>query len=227
LVKALRKLSKLQSLATLAINGALKISPTDLLDAHAGLLPINLLLKKNCFRLLLYICALPSSNPVSDQLVKYHVKPAKHHRTNLQQLMELFKVNPTVFEVVPAVLRLPVFQLPVDVHIADSKEEAIKQEAKDDASIRIYTNNSCQNGFVGAAAVLYHVQNGVICNPVGILHCQLGPDTKYSIWDAKVAGVIMALWLLRGSNRISCLPISIYSDSQAFLKALKAQCVTT
>jgi ribonuclease HI len=34
---------------------------------------------------------------------------------------------------------------------------------------------------------------------------------------------MMALWLLRGSNRISRLPISIYSDSQAVLKAIKAQ----
>jgi hypothetical protein len=34
---------------------------------------------------------------------------------------------------------------------------------------------------------------------------------------------MMALWLLRGSNRISRLPISIYSDSQAVLKAIRAQ----
>ena len=33
----------------------------------------------------------------------------------------------------------------------------------------------------------------------------------------------MALWLLKGSNRISRFPISIYSDSQAFVKAVRAQ----
>jgi hypothetical protein len=63
----------------------------------------------------------------------------------------------------------------------------------------------------------------IIRNPAGILCCQLGLDTKYSIWDAEAAGVVMALWLLRGLNRISHLSISIYSDSQAFLKVLKAQ----
>ena len=33
----------------------------------------------------------------------------------------------------------------------------------------------------------------------------------------------MAIWLLRGSNRISRLPITIYSDSQAFIRAFRAQ----
>ena len=31
------------------------------------------------------------------------------------------------------------------------------------------------------------------------------------------------LWMLRGSNRISCFPISIYSDSQAFIRLIGAQ----
>jgi hypothetical protein len=70
--------------------------------------------------------------------------------------MELFKVNPMVFEVVLAVSRPLVFQLPVDVHI---KEEAIEQEAKDDASIKIYTDGSYQNGSVRPAAILYYAHH--------------------------------------------------------------------
>jgi hypothetical protein len=49
---------------------------------------------------------------------------------------------------------------------------------------------------------------------------------KYSVWEVEAAGVMMALWLLRGSNRISCLLDSIYSDSQAVLKLIRAQCVS-
>lgn len=45
-VKALREFSKLQRMATLAITEALHTAPTDLLDAHAGLLPADLMLKK-------------------------------------------------------------------------------------------------------------------------------------------------------------------------------------
>jgi hypothetical protein len=111
-VKALRESSKLQRLATLVINRALRTAPTDILDTHAGLLPMNLLLKKICFRSLLHICALPPSSLVSDQVVsQIPCETSKVYRMNLQQLMKLFKVNPTVFEVVPVVSRPLVFQL--------------------------------------------------------------------------------------------------------------------
>ena len=222
-VKALRELGKLQRLATLAINGALRSSPTDLLDAHAGLLPMSLLLKKICFRSLLRICSLPKTNPVSLLVAKCHRRPAKTHRTNIQQLRELFNLDPTIFAAVPAVSRPPAYRLPIDILIADSKEEAIEQESRDDANIRIYTDGSCQEGSLGASAVMYYPQNGTLSDPERVLRCHLGPDTKYSIWDAEAAGAIMALWLLKGSNRISRLPISIYSDSQAVLKSLIAQ----
>jgi hypothetical protein len=47
-VKALTELMKIQRIVTNAINGALRTTPTDLLDPHAGLLPMELLLKKIC-----------------------------------------------------------------------------------------------------------------------------------------------------------------------------------
>jgi ribonuclease HI len=222
-VKALRELGKLQRMATLAINGALRTSPTDLLDAHAGLLPVDLLLKKICFRSLVRMSSLPYSNPVSRLVGDCHWKPARVHRSNIQQLMECFHFDPTNFVEIPAVSRPPGFQLPMDVLIADSKEEAVEQESRDDANIRIYTDGSCQDGSVGASAVLYYPQDGSLANPARILRCCLGSDAKYSIWDAEAAGMIMAAWLLRGSNRISHFPISIYSDSQALLKSIVAQ----
>jgi hypothetical protein len=95
-VKALQEFSKLQRLTTIAINGALRSLPTDLLDTHAGVLPIDLLLKKICFRSLVRVCSLPPSNPVSFQVLKYFAKPAKTHHTNIQLLLTLFRVNPMV-----------------------------------------------------------------------------------------------------------------------------------
>ena len=40
--------------------------------------------------------------------------------------------------------------------------------------------------------------------------------------NAEVVGGFLALWMLRGSNRISHFPISIYSDSQAFIRLIGA-----
>jgi hypothetical protein len=78
------------------------------------------------------------------------------HHTNVQKMIELFNIDPTVYETVPAVSRPPVFQLPIDVLVADSKEEALELELKDAANMKIYTDGSCQNGTVGASAVLYY-----------------------------------------------------------------------
>jgi hypothetical protein len=44
----LKELEKAQRIATLAINGALRTTASDTLDAHAGILPIGLTLEKVC-----------------------------------------------------------------------------------------------------------------------------------------------------------------------------------
>jgi len=70
---------------------------------------------------------------------------------------------------------------------------------------------------------MYYPRGNLIDGPSRILRHRLGTDKEYSVWDAEAVGGLMALWLLRGSNRISRLPISIYSDSQAFIKSVGNQ----
>ena len=222
-VKALKELSKIQRLASTAINGALKSSPTDLLDAHSGLLPTSILLKSICYRSMMRICTLPKSNPVSAQALKYFSKPAKRHKTNIQLLLEIFEIDPTIYETIPPYGLPPAHCLPIDTHIAENKEKAIEEEAKDNATIKIYTDGSSQDGQVGASAVLYHVHNNIILEPTNVLRYRLGTDKEHTVWDAEVVGGILALWLLKDSNSISRHPITIYSDNQAFIKAFKAQ----
>ena len=65
-VAALRNLEKAQRLATTAITGTMRSAPTDLLDAHSGLLPMDLALRKACHRALLRTLSLPESHPSSD-----------------------------------------------------------------------------------------------------------------------------------------------------------------
>ncbi|KAF8815585.1 hypothetical protein BYT27DRAFT_7017509, partial [Phlegmacium glaucopus] len=132
------------------------------------------------------------------QAVKYYERPAKRHITNIQHLLKLFQINPSSLEDIPAVTKLPSYRLPIDIIIANSKEESIEEESKDDANIRIYTDGSSQNRFVGAAAVMYYPRNGTINAPSRILRYRLGTDEEYSVWDAEVAGGLLALWMLRG-----------------------------
>ena len=122
LVKALKELSKLQQIAALATMGALCTTPTDLLDTHAGLFHMDLLLKKICSRALTCLCSLPSTNPVALQVSKYHQHPAKKHITNIQHLLKLFQIDPLSLEDILAMTKPPSYRLPINIIIATEKK---------------------------------------------------------------------------------------------------------
>lgn len=64
-VKALKAFEQMQRKALLTISGALRSSPTDVLETLCSLLPMELLLKKICHRALMRINTLPSSHPLN------------------------------------------------------------------------------------------------------------------------------------------------------------------
>ena len=63
-VGALRNLQKAQRMASTAITGTLRSAPTDLLDAHAGLWPMELALMKACHRAMTRMLTLPDTHPL-------------------------------------------------------------------------------------------------------------------------------------------------------------------
>ena len=60
-----RRLASVQWLATIAIMGALHSTATDVLDLHANLLPVKLLLHKVCHRATIQLVTLPASHPLA------------------------------------------------------------------------------------------------------------------------------------------------------------------
>jgi len=135
LVSILKQFAKLQRIATLASNGALRSSPTDLLDAHSGLLPMGLLLKKICLRAIVRISMLPASNPVNKQLASYYHCPAKTHPTNIQNLLKIFNYNPKLVKKITPHSRHVNHHLPFTMNTPVSKDEALRQELVDSADI--------------------------------------------------------------------------------------------
>ncbi|KAF8800974.1 hypothetical protein BYT27DRAFT_7027242, partial [Phlegmacium glaucopus] len=178
--------------------GAFHTTPTDILDAHAGLLPMDLLLKKICHQALTCICSLSPTNPVVIRAINYYCRLARKHLMNIQHLLKLFRLDPTTIEDIPSAAKPPSYKLPIDTVIANSKEESLVDELADRATIRIYTNGSGQNGFIGAAAVMYYPMNGIINEPARILQYRLGTDEECSVWDMEAVGGLMDLWLLWG-----------------------------
>ena len=72
--------------------------------------------------------------------------------------------------------------------IAESKEELIKEEAKDNSDIKIYTDGSGFEGSVGAAAVLY--RKGVE-ELEKILRFHLGSLKKHTMFKGEAVGSIL------------------------------------
>ena len=59
-----RKLSSLQHLATIAITGAMKTTATEVLEVHADIQPVDILLNDICHRATLRLASLPVSHPL-------------------------------------------------------------------------------------------------------------------------------------------------------------------
>ncbi|EJF61333.1 hypothetical protein DICSQDRAFT_60623 [Dichomitus squalens LYAD-421 SS1] len=72
-VGAVKKLARVQREAMLLITGAMRSAPTDLLVAHADLLPFQHLVDKLCQRAVIHLCTLPTSHPLAA-----HVRRAAH-----------------------------------------------------------------------------------------------------------------------------------------------------
>ena len=58
------KLTTVQCMATMVVTGALFTTATDMMEAHANLLPVELMMNRICFRATLCLTALPETHPL-------------------------------------------------------------------------------------------------------------------------------------------------------------------
>jgi hypothetical protein len=85
-VGILKTLQKTQHLAMLSITGTLHSTPTDLLDAYAGVLPVELMLHKSSDRALVRILTLPRSHPLQKIVERAKAAPPNKHLNSVDQL---------------------------------------------------------------------------------------------------------------------------------------------
>lgn len=221
-VRALKELAKVQRIAALAITGALRTTPNDLLDAHAGLLPLELMLEKTCHRNITRLCTLPKSHPVLC-IAKRCIAPIdQKHLTNLHLLIRRFNLDPKDIETINPPKYTSADPLPVTVIIDNSRKDSIRNEEQEKARYKIYSDGSGQNGQAGAAAVLMEWDNPT---PSKILRYHLGPLSRHTTYEAEAVGAILATHLMKsipatkdGENRIVH-----YADNQSIIKALRAR----
>ena len=94
------KLASLQRMATLAITGALHSTTTDMLDLHADVLPVELLLNKICHQAYLQLASLAPIHPLQKLVYTCAKRYIRSHRSPLHELANIYDVDPQVVEII-------------------------------------------------------------------------------------------------------------------------------
>ena len=216
-VAVLKALQKLQRIATLAITGALRTTPTDLLDSHAGVLPMELALLKASHRATVRLLTLPVTHPLFSTVQAVKRSPPSKHKGSVDTLIQLFKMTKVLIETISPVIggQRPPPRLTTE--ISASREASIDNEKRDKADYKVFTDGSDHDGGVGAAAVLY--ASGWPC-PLSQLKTCLGTTKRHDNYEAEIAGGILAMKLIEALLNVGAITVSIYTDNQAFVRAV-------
>jgi hypothetical protein len=78
-VNFIKKLTTVQRAGALAITGGFRTSPTDSLDAHAALLPMELRVQKVCHAAITRMATLPVEHPLHSLVKKSAKRLIKRH----------------------------------------------------------------------------------------------------------------------------------------------------
>lgn len=211
-VAATRQLARIQRVAALAISGALRSSPSDAVEMHIGLLPVDLYMHKLCQRSLVRIATLPETHPLHSVVRTCARHYVKKNRAPLHILTHLYKIVPDDVEVITPVRQLPTYQRPFTTRIAASREESLEYDRQNKARIRIYTDGSGYQGHAGAAAVMYRNEDLPVT-----LQYHLGPLTRNTTYEAEAVGVTLGLQLLRSAELPGSTTLSL--DNQGVIQA--------
>ena len=191
------RLKTIQCKAAIAITGALRSTASDVLDVHANLLPIPLLIQKVRARAALRLATLPESHPIHKHVRQAAKRRVKRHPAPLHGLMHDFSIEPDLLEKVDPAANDKAWKPGFTVKIAKTKGLAAVMDLEDSASIQIYTDGSGAEGHIGAAAVLY--RNG---QKVRSLRYYLGTDKEHTVPEAEGVALILGLELLKGETGV-------------------------
>ena len=216
-IGAIRKLSTIHRQALLLSTGGMKTTATDVLQVHANIPPLDIIIDRICQHSIVRMSTLPDSHPLARHVKQAHRHTnVKSHRSPLHNLLQKFDINPKTMEKIPVPSLPPGWRPSFKVEIAGSKEEAAEQEkrwvARD--GIRVYSDGSDYKGGVGAAAILYDPGKPRV--PTAKIY--LGKSTEHTVFEAEIMGIVAGLELIRKQRRVK--NVSIGLDNQAAIRAI-------
>ena len=207
------KMTQVQRTAALAITGAMRTAPMDSIEAHANLLPIPMLMQRILLSSTLRMASLPNRHPLHALVCRAAKRNVKRHRTALHRLLHGLAINPDKTETIVPQSVHPTALTPFLTQIAASKEDAVAEFTQCQSRTMVFTDGSCHDGKVGAAAALF-----INHQHVTTLRYHLGKATEHTVFEAEAVGLILAAHLLRKNEDIS-FPATIFADNQAVIRS--------
>jgi hypothetical protein len=218
-VSFIKKLSSIQQAGALAITGGFRTSPSDSLDTHTALLPIDLRIEKTCHNTFTRMATLPCKHPLHKLIKRSAKRYVKRHQSPLHTLAGIFGIDPSKVETIPPVHIHPRRQGLRDIRtdILLNKEDSKRADTNTIKKIKVYSDRSAHNGRVGTAAILK--QAGKLDH---ILKLHLGSTDQHTVYKVELVGMIMGLHLIKTEPR-SKVKCSLSIDNQAALVAIKSE----
>lgn len=212
----IKKLAQAQRIAALTIAGAFRTAPTDSIEAHLNMLPIQQLVDKHCHRAIIRMMSLPKDHPLTPYVQKCSsTRDVKRHRTPIQKLAQLYGLHPKDVETIYPVELPPWDNFVVDT-VIQPREAAEAAVDQDKADVKVFTDGSGYKGGVGAAAVAYSEGR-----KVEMLTYHLGKLSEHTVHEAEVVGLILASKLAETVMRNrSTKTVSIYVDNEAAIRGV-------
>lgn len=215
-VGVIKKLTTTQMAGTLAVTGGLRTTPTDTLDAHAAMLPMEYRAAKFCHRAITRIATLPKEHPLCAPTKRSAKGRVKRHKSPLHTLTAVFGINPEESEKIPPVRIHPKDRGSRLVHtdIPANKEASKERDERATEVIKVYSDGSSHGGKVGATVILKRLGQ-----PDRILKVHLGLAEHHTVYEAELEGILMGMYLIKTEkrNKVKCV---VSLDNQAALWAI-------
>jgi len=190
----------------------MRTTATDVLDAHAALLPFQLVIKKLLYRETIRMATLPRTHPMHKVFLRAANCYVRKHRSPLHELGHAFDIHPDQFETIPSFRHTARWRPALKTIADESKEDTEENIANADAEFQVFTDGSGVDGGIGGAAALY--RNG---EEIDVATFHLGSSDGHTVPEAKMVGLIMGIAMLQTQARGSVKGALIAVDSQGIL----------
>ena len=154
-VGAANHLTRVQRQAAIAITGCFRTTATYYAEAHANLMPIDLVLRDLCLHAITQMVSLNDEHHPLTKVVRHSLKrPVKRHPSPIHTLAKLSGLHLGEVAPPPQLSLETVKKTLFRTDVAKSRELSMEAERNDEARIKIYSDRSSSEAGVGASAVM-------------------------------------------------------------------------